>query len=301
MRIGTIIDKLFLAPQCQGKHGEHRHLSGKGFGRCDPDFRTYVDVRTRIGAAGDRRAYGVADAIHECAFRLGKFDGGKRIGGLARLGYGDYNIFFANDRIAVAELRSVFHFYGDAAKRFDELLPDESGMPRGAARHDDEPPGVQEASLVVVYRRKHHFVRFWVDSTAHAVVDAFGLFEDFLQHEVRESAFLQLPDVHVDFLDFRRLEFVFQVHHFQGLARFQHGDVSVLQVNHLVGIFHDGRSVRRKEKFSVTYADDQRAAFACGNNAVGMSLVDDGNGVCADYAVKGDLHGFQQVYLIRFL
>ena len=35
--------------------------------------------------------------------------------------------------------------------------------------------------------------------------------------------------------------------------------------------------------------------------AVGMTLVDDGNGVCADYAVKGDLHGFQQVYLIRFL
>ena len=107
MRIGTIIDEIFLAPQCQGKHGENRHLSGKGFGRCDPDFRTYVDVRTRIGAAGDRRAYGVADAIHERAFRLGKLDGGKRIGGFARLGYGDYGIFFADDRIAVAELRSM--------------------------------------------------------------------------------------------------------------------------------------------------------------------------------------------------
>ena len=87
----------------------------------------------------------------------------------------------------------------------------------------------------------------------------------------------------------------------QFLASFQHGDFSIFEIHHAVGVFHDGRRVRRQEKFIFAYAYGQRAALAGSNDGVGVPTVENGDGVGADDFVQRQLHGGQQVEVVRDL
>ena len=82
-----------------------------------------------------------------------------------------------------------------------------------------------------------------VDTASHAVSQAFGLLEDFLQHEVRIAALLYLAQVDVDGLDGQFLLFAQDADHLQVFAQSDDGDVAILQIDHLVGIFDDGAGI----------------------------------------------------------
>ena len=86
-------------------------------------------------------------------------------------------------------------------------------------------------------------VGLYVHAATHAVGQALGLLEDFLQHEVRVAALLYLSQVQVYFLHFQVLLHAADADHLEFLVQPYHGYVIVLQVDHLVGVLHDGRSV----------------------------------------------------------
>ena len=175
-------------------------------------------------------------------------------------------------------------------------------MPRCATGHDDETARAEQLVLVVDDGGKRHVVRVHVDTPAHAVAQAIRLFENLFKHKERVSAFLQLPEIDVHRLHGGVHPRVVHVHHLQLVPRTNDGDVAVFQVNHLVGIFHDGRRVRSQvEIMFMPDAHHQRAALARGNDLLGMTFVEDGNGVCPDYLVQRDLHGPQQVQAIAHL
>ena len=74
-------------------------------------------------------------------------------------------------------------------------------MPGSTARHDDETFGCQQAVFVINHCGKHHICTFYIDTSAHTVVNAIGLFKNLFQHKVWKTAFLDLLDVNIHLLD----------------------------------------------------------------------------------------------------
>ena len=107
---------------------------------------------------------------------------------------GDHDVVGINHRIAVTEFRGVFYFDRNAAEILDQVLPDERCVPRGAASHEDDAPGVEKPLAVVHDARQDHVVRLGVDPAPDAVHDGLGLLEDLLEHEVRIAALFELGD-----------------------------------------------------------------------------------------------------------
>lgn len=117
----TLLDRLvrYCAFHLTDENREHRqygYLTGERFGRSHADFRSHVDVASRMRRARNRRAYHVADAEYECSLRLGEFERGERIGGLARLRQCDEYVLVGYDRIAVAEFARILDLHRNAAE-----------------------------------------------------------------------------------------------------------------------------------------------------------------------------------------
>ena len=87
----------------------------------------------------------------------------------------------------------------------------------------------------------HHagFYRTVYHTATHTVAQTLWLLEDFLQHEVRESTLLYLPQVHVDSLNLWIQLHVLDIGNLKFLAQTHDGDVAIFQINHLVGIFYN--------------------------------------------------------------
>ena len=149
--------------------------------------------------------------------------------------------------------------------------------------------------------RERHVVGLDVHAAAHAVGQALGLFKDFLEHEVRIAALLNLPQVDVDGLHVELLRLVQDADDLQLLVAAYDGDIAVLEVDHLVGVLNDGTGVGAEEEFVVADAHHQRALLAGGNNLVGVALVEHRNGIGANHLAERHLHRRQQVDALVFL
>ena len=154
---------------------------------------------------------------------------------------------------------------------------------------------------MVNHGREGHVGRLHVYTPAHAVVDAVGLLEYLFQHEVGISALLQLSQIHFDGLYLGFHLHVVQVDHLQLASATDDGDFVVFQIDHLVRIFHDGRRVGSHEELVVADAHHQRAALARHEDGVGLTLVDQGDGIGPDDLVKGQLEGREQIEVVRHL
>ena len=69
----------------KGKHGEDCDLSCECLGRSNTNLRTDVDIDAGVGSSCNARADAIDDAKHQCSLFLGKLDGCKGVGCLARL------------------------------------------------------------------------------------------------------------------------------------------------------------------------------------------------------------------------
>ncbi len=199
-----------------------------------------------------------------------------------------------DDRIAVAELRGVLHLDGDAADRFDQVFADQRGVPRRAAGDEDDAAGGEEALAMVDHARELHLERLLVDAAADAVDDRPGLLVDLLQHEMGEPALFELRNRQFEFLDVDAALVVVERHDLQRLVPLDDGHLAVVDVDELLRVFDDRSGVGGEEKFAFSDADHHRAALACRDDAVGIALFDDGNGVGADDLFEGLLHRFEQ-------
>lgn len=78
--------------------------------------------------------------------------------------------------------------------RLHEVFADQRGVPRRAARHENDAPGVHEPVAVVDHARKFHLAGVGVDASADAVDDGPGLLVNLLEHEMGIAALFQLRD-----------------------------------------------------------------------------------------------------------
>ena len=144
-------------------------------------------------------------------------------------------------------------------------------------------------------------VSLHVHAATHTVRQTLRLLEDLLQHEVRIATLLNLSEVDVHRLHLQLLILAEDVHHVQVLSQTDHGYIAVLQIHHLVRIFHDGAGVGTQEELILADAHHQRTLLAGGDDLRRIILVEHGDGVGTDHLVECHLHGRQQVELLVVL
>ena len=118
---------------------------------------------------------------------------------------------------------------------------------------------------------------------------------------MRIPAFFQLAEVERHRLYFVRTLHILQIHHFQFLAATDNGYLPILQIDHLVRIFHNGGGIGCQEELIPADTYYQRAAFACGYNLVRILPIEHSNGIRTDHFLQSQLYGSQQVNAIRNL
>ena len=294
LQIVEAVDGAFGLAHREGDHRQHGHLTRKSLRRGHTNLRTDVDIGTRIRRTGNAATDGIADTVDEGTMLLGQLHGGQRVGGLAALGDGNHHVTLADDRIPVAELRRILHLHRHATESFYQLLADESGVPRGSAGHDDDALGLQHLPAVVNECRKCHVVGLQVHTTTHAVRQALGLLEDFLQHEVRIAALLNLAEVDIDGLHLQFLLLAEDAQHVHLLTAADDGDVAVFEIHHLVSIFHDWTGIRAEKELVLANAHHERTLLAGGDDLVRFALVEHSDGIGADHLIERHLHSLQQ-------
>src|SRR4029450_13186193 len=100
--------------------------------------------------------------------------------------------------LAIPKFRSDVDLDRQSRKRFDQVLADQRGMPRGTARHEAE--SIEPGELAILQSElgdpKVRSLR--VGPLANRVLDSLGLLEDPLEHEVGIPRFLRGLAVPVD-------------------------------------------------------------------------------------------------------
>lgn len=265
-----------LAAEQEGNHGEHGHLACESLGAGHADFRTGVQVDATVACASDRRTDTVTDGECGCAFLLGFAESGERICSFAGLADGNDESSRLDNRVSVAEFRSVFDFDRDASQVFNHVFTDHACIVACAAGGDDDAVDVTEFLDVRVEASELCVAFGGEQTTAHGIAQYFGLFENFLEHEVRESALGDCIGVEFHVLDFA-LHFV-AAHVHDGIAAILDLDnVVVIKVNDFLRVVDDGGNVTREVEIAIvsdtqnertsTAGANQDVRFVAANNA----------------------------------
>jgi hypothetical protein len=173
----------------------------------------------------------------------------------------DAECSLADDRIAVPELRRVFHLHRNARKFLEHQLADQRRVPAGSARRDDDVVDVEELLVREVQAAELGRAVLQDQAAAHRVLDGVRLLENLLEHEVRVSAALDLRQIPVDAVDEARLRRGVKVDHAITVP-LDHRHVAFVEVHHLPGVGEDCRCIRREEVLAIADTDEQRAALA---------------------------------------
>ena len=288
-----------LLGEAESEEEEGRDLCGKCLGGGHADFRADVRVAAGIGGAGDGRAYHIADAEEEGPGLAGKLDGRQGICGLAGLRDGDYHIVRVYDRLAVPELGSVLDLNRDAGEFLDYVFAYQAGVPGSTAGADDKPLGSQQLVSMVDDAGELDGAELRVESALHGGAQGARLLEDFLEHEVRESALLDLAEAHLQLAYHRGLLDLAEVGDFQIFAALDVGYLLLAEIDDLVGVFDDRRCVGANEVFILPHSDDERAALAGGYHPVRLRLVDDDERVGSHHIAQGEWHCLLEADAVR--
>ena len=144
-------------------------------------------------------------------------------------------------------------------------------------------------------------VCFHVHTTTHTVRQTLRLFEDLLQHEVRIATLLDLSEVDIHRLHLQFLFLTENTEHVEILSTTDLGDIPVLQIDHLVRIFHNRTGVGAQEELILTNTHHQRTLLTGRDDLIGIALVEYGDGVGTDHLIEGHLYSRQQVEMLMLL
>ena len=75
----------------------------------------------------------------------------------------------------------------------------------------------------------------------------------------------------------------------------QLGNIAIFQIDHVAGDLEQRRGIGGGVVAAVGDAEQQRRAFAGDDDLARLAVVDDGDGVGADQAAAGDLHGREEI------
>ncbi len=305
--VGDLLDECGLQCAFQLSHVEseeqERHeLGGIGFRRSDSDFRTRQSIDDIVGFTRDGGTDGIrhGKALGTEAFRF--FESRQGIDGFAGLADYDAERLIGRERTAVSIFGSDFYRYRDLHEAFDVVLCDEAGMVCGAAGGDQDVIDAGEA-----FFRPAEIVEIdgavFIEMDLYCIMDRFGLFIDFLQHEMRVTAFFCGFRAPLDFLDFFLDRLAFGIE--EGNAIFLHdGQLTVVKDINFSGMVDDSRDVGSDEILAIAKADDERIVLLRADDGVRHRLVHDDEAVGAfdhgeDFADGGEeisvIHLFEKV------
>mmetsp|Transcript_35379 Transcript_35379/g.88069 ORF Transcript_35379/g.88069 Transcript_35379/m.88069 type:complete len:317 (+) Transcript_35379:1089-2039(+) len=243
-------------------HREGEDLRGEGFGRGDADLRPGVQVDSPVRLARDRGADLVAHADAEALVLLGELQRGEGVRRLPRLRDCDEDILLEENRVAVSELGAVLDLDRDAREVLDQVLAEQRGVPRGAARHDDDASGGSQPVHVHGEAAQEELPLARLHAAAHALLEDFWLLADLLEHEVLVRALLDLLQRQLDLLHLAaQLHVVQRLDLIAVLARDDH-HVAVVEVAHLLRALDHRRRVRREQVLVGADAEDEGGAPA---------------------------------------
>ena len=287
-----------LATEQERNHGKYGDLACERLGARDADFRACVQIDAAVACACDGRADSVTDGKCGCAFLLGFLEGGERVGGFAGLADGDYECTRLDDGVSVAELGCVFDFDRDAGEVFDHVFTDHACVVAGTAGGDDDAVDVPEFLDVRVEAGEFRVSFGGEQAAAHGVAQHFGLFENFLEHEVRESALGNGVGVKFDILDFA-LYFVAAHVHDGVAAVLDLHDVVVVQIDNFLRVVDDcGNVTCNVEVAVVSDAEDKRTSAAGANQNVGFFVADDSEAERSFDLLEGLEYGGLQIAVV---
>ena len=287
-----------LTAEQEGNHGEHGHLACECLGAGHTDFRTGVQVNATVACASDCRTNAVTDGECCCAFLLGFAESGERVCGFTRLADGNDERTRLDNRVSVAEFRSVFDFDRDAGQVFDHVFTDHASIVACAAGRDDDAVDVTEF-LDVRVEAGELCVTFGGEQTAaHGIAEHFGLFENFLEHEVRESALGDCVGVKFHVLDFA-LHFV-AAHVHDGITTvLDLDDVIVIEVNDFLRVVDDGGNVTGEVEIAfVADTEDKRTSAAGTDQNVRFIAADNAKAKCTFNLLESLEYGGFEVAIV---
>ena len=174
-------------------------------------------------------------------------------------------------------------------------------MPRRAARDDDDASGLEKLVLVVAYAGKDNVGAFGVDPAADTVDDRAGLFVNLFEHEVRETSFFELADIHLQHLDVQGLHHVIERYDLERFVSPDDGHLFVIEIHYLFGMFDNRRGVRSEKTLVAPDADHQRAAFARCHDQVWILFLYNCDRIGADHFVQGQLHRRAEIAMVSLL
>ncbi len=115
-------------------------------------------------------------------------------------------------------------------------------MPARSAGDNDKSVCAFKLVNVIVYSFHSNISFSGIHSSAQAVEYRFGLFENFFQHEVIESAFLNFGKFQVELLNEWSDLFISEILKYEFVG-FDYRELIVVHIHNFLGVFNDGRSI----------------------------------------------------------
>ena len=256
--VGQAVHEVFAAlllrgavlAEREGKHDHGDELGGVGLRGGDADLGTGVDVHTTVGEEGDGGADHVDNPDRQGAALQAVPQSHQRVCSLAGLRDEDAGVVTENGRLSVQEVRSQLDGDGDFGELFKGSPNRHARVKAGTAGDEDQTPAAADGAHVLLQTTKRDGLVLDVETTTHGVDDGLGLLEDFLLHEVVKFAlhnFLKLELERLDGSDVGSSIVLGDTVNVQS-AIVNVGDVVVLEVQDLLGVFDDGGGIRRQEE-----------------------------------------------------
>ena len=149
-------------------------------------------------------------------------------------------------------------------------------MPGGTASGDDDAFGILKLVHVLPQSAQYQTAWLGIQSTSQAISNRLGLLENFFEHEMLVASLFNRLQLHLQLVDVGVGGHVFNGFDLK-LSIAYHGDFVIVQVDHLVGVLNDRRSIGSKEIFPFTYSNDQGRPFSRRNKRVRFLQVDQHN------------------------
>mmetsp|Transcript_36236 Transcript_36236/g.95523 ORF Transcript_36236/g.95523 Transcript_36236/m.95523 type:complete len:523 (-) Transcript_36236:461-2029(-) len=277
-----------LRRQLHREEGEREHLSGEGLGRSDADLRASVEIDAAVRLARDGGADRVDDAEAEAAVLLRQVQRRQRVRRLAALRHRNEDVVRQEYGAAVAELRRVLDLDRDTSEGLDEVLADETGVPRRATRHDDDPPRRADPWQVLLDPCHLDHARVCEEAAAHAILKHLGLLHNLFEHEVLVRALLDLLERELEQLHLADQLHVIERLDLIAIPPVDANHLAVVEVRHLLCVLDDCRGVGRQDELVSANAEDERRAAPRADEQVRLVGTDHGQ-------PKGALYGRERL------
>ena len=251
---------------------QHRYLCCIAFCRSNRDFGTSPCVNHIVTFSGDGAANNIYDGNDFQTLSFCFFQCSLCISCFTTLADDDTQFTFVQNGVSVSEFGSDIHFNGNSCDFFHHISANDTCVHCCTASHD-----IDSAAVLDFFFRQRDFVQFDVcfcQTRLDCFVQHFGLFHDFLHHEVVIAAFFCRCDIPCYMVDFFFDFVAFDVNQSYTVI-FQYSDFVFIQQVIISCVFQQSRNIRCDIVFAFAQTNQQGAAFTHCYQCVGVFAAHD--------------------------